>query len=82
LDFAAANVRLRLAGGGAHSEPFWTIREEGGSGRTVWATGQAEPTATLQAGRYLVQAETQDKHYRRLVELRAGETRLIELGND
>ena len=82
LDFAAANVRLRLAGGGAQSEPFWTIREEGGAGRTVWATGQAEPTATLQAGRYLVQAETQDKHYRRLVELRAGETRLIELGND
>jgi Ca-activated chloride channel homolog len=81
LDFAAANVRLRLAGGGgAQSEPFWTIREEGG--RTVWATGQAEPMATLQAGRYLVQAETQDKHYRRLVELRAGETRLIELGND
>ena len=82
LDFAAANVRLRLVGGGAQSEPFWTIREEGGAGRTVWATGQAEPTATLQAGRYLVQAETQDKQYRRLVELRAGETRLIELGND
>jgi Ca-activated chloride channel homolog len=81
MDFAAGNLRLRLAGSsGAHSEPFWTIREEGG--RTVWATGQPEPTATLQAGRYLVELETQEKHYQRVVELRAGETRLIELGND
>src|SRR5262249_15667280 len=81
LDFAAGNLRLRLAGSaGAHSEPFWTIREEGG--RTVWAAGQPEPTATLQAGRYLVELETQEKQYQRVVELRAGETRLIELGND
>src|SRR5262245_22554510 len=81
LEFAAANVRLRLAGsGGAPSEPFWTIRDE--AQRTVWASGQAESVATLQAGRYAIELETQEKHYRRVVELRAGETRLIELGND
>ncbi len=81
LDFAAGNLKLRLAGAaGAPSEPFWTIREEGG--RTVWANGQPEPTAILQAGRYLVELETQEKHYQRVVDLKAGETRLIELGND
>ena len=81
LEFAAANVRLRLAGaGGAPSEPFWTIRDE--AQRAVWASGQAESVATLQAGRYAIELETQEKHYRRVVELRAGETRLIELGND
>jgi hypothetical protein len=81
LEFAAANVRLRLAGGaGAPSEPFWTVRDE--AQRTVWASGQAETVATLQAGRYSIELETQEKHYRRVVELKAGETRLIELGND
>lgn len=81
LDFVAANVKLRLTGAAqAQGEPFWTIREEGG--RTVWASGQAEGTATLQVGRYLVELETQEKHYQRVVELRAGETRLVELGND
>jgi Ca-activated chloride channel homolog len=81
LEFAAANVRLRLAGGaGTLSEPFWTVRDE--AQRTVWASGQAESAATLQAGRYSIELETQEKHYRRVVELSAGETRLIELGKD
>ena len=79
LEFAAANVRLRLAAG-APGEPLWTIRDE--AQRTVWASGQAESVATLQAGRYAIELETQEKQYRRVVELRAGETRLIELGND
>ncbi len=34
-------------------------------GRAVWTSGQAEPLATLQAGRYLVRAETRDKRYER-----------------
>jgi len=79
LEFAAANVRLRLAGG-TLSEPLWTIRDE--AQRTVWVSGQADSVATLQAGRYAIELETQEKHYRRVVDLRAGETRLIELGND
>jgi len=81
LEFAAANVRLRLAGGaGAQGEPFWTVRDE--AGRTVWASGQPEPVAVLQAGRYTFEVETQEKRYQRVVDLRAGEARLIELGND
>jgi Ca-activated chloride channel family protein len=81
LEFAAANVRLRLAGGaGAPGDPLWTVRDE--AGRTVWASGQPEPVAVLQAGRYAFEVETQEKRYQRVVELRAGEARLIELGND
>jgi Ca-activated chloride channel family protein len=81
MDFAAAIVRLRLLGGaGAQNEAFFTIRQE--DGRTIWATGQPEPTAILAAGRYLIEAETQEKHYRRLIEVRVGETRIVELGRD
>jgi hypothetical protein len=36
----------------------------------------------LAAGRYLIEAQTQEKHYRRVVDVRPGETRLLELGND
>src|SRR5262245_25319886 len=81
LEFAAANVRLRLAGSAsAQGEPFWSVRDE--AGRTVWASGQLEPVAILQAGRYALEVETQEKRYQRVVDLKAGETRLIELGND
>jgi Ca-activated chloride channel family protein len=81
MDFAAASVRLRLGSGAqGQNDPLWTIREE--AGRMVWASGQAEPTMTLQAGRYLIELETQEKRYRRLVELKAGESRLLELGAD
>src|SRR5262245_47178566 len=78
LEFAAASLRLRLAG--AASEAFWVVRDE--AGHAVWATGQQEPTAKLAAGRYLIEAQTQEKHYRRVVDVRPGETRLLELGND
>jgi hypothetical protein len=81
LEFAAANVRFRLAGSaGAQGDPFWTVRDE--AGRTVWASGQLEPVAILQAGRYVLEVETQEKRYQRVVDLRAGEAQLIELGND
>jgi Ca-activated chloride channel family protein len=81
LEFAAANVRLRLAGSAAaQGEPFWSARDE--AGRTVWASGQLEPAALLQAGRYVLELETQEKRYQRVVDLKAGESRVIELGND
>src|SRR5262249_17161179 len=78
LEFAAASLRLRLAG--AASEAFRVVRDE--AGHAVWATGQQEQTAKLAAGRYLIEAQTQEKHYRRVVDVRPGETRLLELGND
>ena len=65
LEHQAASLKLRLIGGGgsALAEVFWDVKDEAGT--TVWATGQAEPSATLQAGRYRVRAETREKRYDR-----------------
>jgi Ca-activated chloride channel homolog len=73
-----ATVRLRLTG--SASEAFWEIRDE--AGRTVWTTGQYEPQAILQAGRYTVRAETRDKRYDRAIEVRGGESRVLEVAAD
>jgi hypothetical protein len=81
LEHQPAVLRLLLTGGGAAlSDAFWDIRDE--TGRNVWTTGQSEPSVILQAGRYVVRAETRDKRYDRQVDLRGGETRLLELTAD
>jgi Ca-activated chloride channel family protein len=82
LEHQAAALKLRLVSNGAPvlAEVLWDIRDEAGT--TVWTTGQPEPSATLQAGRYSVRAETRDKRYDRVIDLRAGEQRLIELTAD
>ena len=82
LEPQAAALKLRLLAGGAPvpADVFWDIRDEAGA--TVWTTGQSEPSAILQAGRYLVRAETREKRYDRAIELRAGEARLVELSAD
>ncbi len=79
FEHQSATVRLRLAAGPIPilSDVFWDIRDEAGA--VVWSTGQPDPWAVLQAGRYKVRAETRGKHYERAVDLRAGETRTIEL---
>jgi Ca-activated chloride channel family protein len=82
LEPPAANLRMRLiaSGGTPASEVAWDIRDEAGA--PIWTTGQPEPSATLQAGRYVVRAETRDKRYSRQVDLRAGESRQLELTAD
>ena len=82
LEPQAAALKLRLVSNGAPvlAEVLWDIRDEAGT--TVWTTGQSEPSAMLQAGRYSVRAETRDKRYDRVIDLRAGEQRLIELTAD
>jgi len=81
LEHQPAVLKLRLTGGGAGlSDVFWDIRDE--VGRNVWTTGQSEPSVILQAGRYVVRAETREKRYDRQVDLRGGETRLLELTAD
>jgi Ca-activated chloride channel family protein len=82
LEHQAATLKLRLMGGGSGplAEVFWDVRDEAGS--TVWTTGQAEPSATLQAGRYRIRAETREKRYERAIELRSGEARVVELTAD
>jgi Ca-activated chloride channel homolog len=82
LEPQAAALRLRLLANGAPvmTDVLWDIRDEAGA--TVWTTGQPEPAAVLQAGRYAVRAETREKRYDRAIELRAGESRLIEVPAD
>ena len=80
LEHQAASLKLRLTGSAGPAEVFWDIRDE--AGQPVWTTGQIEPTATLQAGRYVVRAELREKRHERTVELRAGELKLLELAAD
>ena len=82
MEHQVASLKLRLIGGGgtAVAEVFWDVKDEAGT--TVWTTGQAEPSATLQAGRYRIRAETREKRYERAIELRAGEARVVELTAD
>ena len=79
LEHQVASLKLRLLGGSgaALTEVFWDVKDEAGA--TVWTSGQAEPSAALQAGRYRVRAETREKRYDRAIELRAGEARVVEL---
>ncbi len=81
LEHQAATLRLRLVGSsGPLTEVSWDIRDEAGA--TIWTTGQPEPSATLQAGRYVVRAETKDKRYNRSIDLRPGEAKVLELVAD
>jgi hypothetical protein len=82
LEAQAAVVKLRLVANGAPvmADVLWDIRDE--TGTTVWTTGQPEPAAVLQAGRYAVRAETREKRYDRAIELRTGESRVIEVAAD
>ena len=82
FDHQASTLRLRLvgAGGAPVGEVFWDIRDQ--AGRTVWTTGQTEPSVTLQAGRYQIRAETREKRYERALELGTGEAKAFELTAD
>jgi len=82
LEPQAATLKLRLLAGGVPvlSDVAWDIRDE--TGAALWTTGQPEPSTILQAGRYLIRAETRDKRFERAVELRAGEVRLLEVAAD
>lgn len=79
FEHQAATLKLRLLANAAPvlAEVFWDIKDEAGA--TVWTTGQPEPSAVLQAGRYRVRAETRDKRYDRSIDLRPGESRVVEL---
>jgi Ca-activated chloride channel family protein len=73
----AAALRLRVLGNATPSEVFWDVRDAGG--REIWTTSIAEPSATLQAGRYIVRVDVRGRSIEREVELRAGEARLVEV---
>src|SRR5262249_58933601 len=78
LEFAAASLRLRLAG--AASEAFRVVRDE--AGHAVWATGQQEPAGKLAAAGAAIGPKPKENHYGRVADARPGKPRLLELGND
>jgi Ca-activated chloride channel homolog len=78
LEHQLAALRLRHAG--APAEVAWEVRDE--DRRVVWTSGDAEAGVALQAGRYLVTAQTPAKREERAVELRAGDTRVVEFRGD
>jgi len=82
LEPQAAALKLRLVAGGTPvlADVLWDVREEAGT--PVWSTGQPEPSLVLQAGRYVVRAETREKRVERTVELRSGDSRLLEMTVD
>ncbi|MBO0740510.1 MAG: VWA domain-containing protein [Hyphomicrobiaceae bacterium] len=82
LEPQAAALKLRLVTGGTPvlADVLWDIHEE--TGAAVWSTAQPEPSLILLAGRYVVRAETREKHVERTVELRAGDTRTLEMVAD
>jgi Ca-activated chloride channel family protein len=79
IEHEAASVRLRIVGSGP-SDVSWIIRDQ--SGKAVWTGAHTEAVANLQAGRYLVRAETRNKRDERSVELRAGDAKLLEFSVD
>lgn len=82
FEHQASTLKLRLTGssGLPLGEVFWDVRDQ--AGRTVWTTGQPEPSVTLQAGRYQIRAETRDKRYERALDLGVGEAKLFEMTAD
>jgi Ca-activated chloride channel homolog len=79
IEHEAASVRLRIVGSGP-SDVSWVIRDQ--AGKAVWTGAHTEAVANLQAGRYVVRAETRNKRDERSVELRAGEAKLLEFSVD
>ena len=79
IEHEAAAVRLRIVGSGP-TDVSWVIRDQ--TGKAVWTGAHTEAVANLQAGRYLIGAETRNKRDERSVELRSGEAKLLEFSVD
>lgn len=80
LDPGAGIVGLKLAptsAGLGLGTVYWLILDD--SGAAVWRTGQAEPVLALTAGRYRVRAELRDKVIERVMEIRSGDSGIIEI---
>ena len=66
----------RDAGGAAAGEVYWQVQDE--KQRTVLRSSQAQPTAVLAPGRYVVSAETSDQPLRNTIEIKANEHRTFD----
>ena len=77
LRLQAGEVTLRLQPG-AGNDVFWEIKNA--QNQTVFRSGKPHPTTLLAPGRYTVEAETSDRQLSAAFELKAGETRSLEIG--
>lgn len=80
LDLPAGVVRLKWleqAGGNPLPDVLWEVRD--GSGRLVWSATQTEARPLLLAGRYSVRGEARERRIERTIDVRAGESRVVEI---
>ena len=77
LPLEGGSVTLkRDAGGAATGDVYWEVRDE--KQRTVLRSSQAQPTAVLAPGRYVVSAETSDQPLRNTIEIKPNEHRIFD----
>ena len=79
MELMAGAIRLRLLdqAGQPISDVAWDIRDA--TGRAVWSASQTEGHPLLLAGRYSVRAESRDRRAEQTIEVRAGETRSVDI---
>jgi len=77
LRLQAGEVTLNLAEG-VGTDVFWEVKDD--QNQTVFRSARAHPTALLAPGRYTVEAETRERQLRAAFELKAGESRTLEIG--
>ena len=79
MELMAGAMRLRLLdqAGQPIADVAWDIRDA--TGRAVWSASQTEGHPLLLAGRYSVRAESRDRRAEQTIEVRAGETRSVNL---
>jgi hypothetical protein len=80
LDTGAGGIQLRVAGspGLGLGEVYWQIFDA--RGESIWRSGQPDPLLALGPGRYRARAELRDKTLERVFDVRAGDVRLVEVG--
>ncbi|MBC7833349.1 MAG: VWA domain-containing protein [Hyphomicrobium sp.] len=77
LPLEGGSVTLKRDGGGAATgDVYWEVRDE--KQRTVLRSSQAQPTAVLAPGRYVVSAETSDQPLRNTIEIKPNEHRIFD----
>lgn len=78
LPLEGGSVTLKRADGtGAGNDIFWVVRDD--KQRIVLRSSQAQPTAILSPGRYLVSAETASRPLQNTIEVKANEHRTFDL---
>lgn len=78
LPLEGGSVTLKRAGGSTFgNDVFWEVRDD--RQRVVLRSGQAQPTAILSPGRYVVNADSASASLSNTIEVKANEHRTFEL---